>query len=92
MRLEDMLKNVSGITNRVIKENCWEGQFNVLEGIQVLQSKINEIILAINNGIIKGDKGDTPNVQVGKTTTLEPGNNASVTQTVNRPNCYTIFN
>lgn len=81
MRLEDMLKNVSGITNRVIKENCWEGQFNVLEGIQVLQSKINEIILAINNGIIKGDKGDTPNVQVGKTTTLEPGNNASVTQT-----------
>lgn len=81
MRLEDMLKNVSGITNRVIKENCWDGQFNVLEGIQVLQSKINEIILAINNGIIKGDKGDTPNVQVGKTTTLEPGNNASVTQT-----------
>lgn len=81
MRLEDMLKNVSGITNRVIKENCWEGQFNVLEGIQVLQSKINEIILAINNGIIKGDKGDTPNVQVGETTTLEPGNNASVTQT-----------
>lgn len=81
MRLEDMLKNVSGITNRVIKENCWEGQFNVLEGIQVLQSKINEIILAINNGIIKGDKGDTPNVQVGSTETLEPGNNASVTQT-----------
>lgn len=81
MRLEDMLKNVSGITNRVIKENCWEGQFNVLEGIQVLQSKINEIISAINNGIIKGDKGDTPNVQVGETTTLEPGNNASVTQT-----------
>lgn len=81
MRLEDMLKNVSGITNRVIKENCWVGQFNVLEGIQVLQSKINEIILAINNGIIKGDKGDTPNVQVGKTITLEPGNNASVTQT-----------
>lgn len=81
MRLEDMLKNVSGITNRVIKENCWEGQFNVLEGIQVLQSKINEIIVAINNGIIKGDKGDTPNVQVGETTTLEPGNNASVTQT-----------
>lgn len=81
MRLEDMLKNVSGITNRVIKENCWDGQFNVLEGIQVLQSKINEIILAINNGIIKGDKGDTPNVQVGSTETLEPGNNASVTQT-----------
>lgn len=81
MSLEDMLKNVSGITNRVIKENCWEGQFNVLEGIQVLQSKINEIILAINNGIIKGDKGDTPNVQVGSTETLEPGNNASVTQT-----------
>lgn len=81
MRLEDMLKNVSGITNRVIKENCWEGQFNVLEGIQVLQSKINEIILVINNGIIKGDKGDTPNVQVGETTTLDPGNKASVTQT-----------
>lgn len=81
MRLEDMLKNVSGITNKVIKENCWEGQFNVLEGVQTLQSKINEIIVAINNGIIKGDKGDTPNVQVGETTTLDPNSKAIVTQT-----------
>lgn len=81
MRLEDMLKNVSGITNKVIKENCWEGQFNVLEGIQVLQSKINEVITAINDGIIKGDKGDTPNVQVGETTTLDPNSKAIVTQT-----------
>lgn len=81
MRLEDMLKNVSGITNKVIKENCWEGQFNVLEGIQALQSKVNEIIVAINDGIIKGDKGDTPNVQVGETSTLEPNSNATVSQT-----------
>lgn len=81
MRLEDMLKNVSGITNKFINSNCWDGQFNVLEGIQVLQCKVNEIITAINNGIIKGDKGDTPNVKVGETTTLDPNSKATVSQT-----------
>lgn len=81
MRLEDMLKNVSGITNKVINSNCWDGQYNVLEGIQVLQCKVNEIITAINNGIIKGDKGDTPNVKVGETTTLDPNSKATVSQT-----------
>ena len=80
MRLEDMMKNVGSITNKVIKGNCWEGQFNVLEGIQALQSKVNEIIVAINDGIIKGDKGDTPNVKVGETTQLDPNEKAYVTQ------------
>lgn len=81
MRLEDMLKSVSGITNKTIKANCWDGQFNVLEGLQAIQSKVNEIIVAINDGVIKGDKGDTPNVQVGETTQLQPNEQAYVKQT-----------
>lgn len=81
MRLEDMLKDISGMTNQVIKTNCFEGQNTLLESILLIQTKMNEVIQAINDGIIKGDKGDTPNVQVGNTETLEPGNNASVTQT-----------
>ena len=81
MRLEDMLKDISGITNQVVKTNCFDGQNTLLDSILLLQTKMNEVIQAINDGIIKGDKGDTPNVQVGNTETLEPGNNASVTQT-----------
>ncbi len=81
MRLEDMLKDISGITNQVVKTNCFEGQNTLLESILLLQSKMNEVIQAINDGIIKGDKGDTPNVQVGTTETLEPNSDASVTQT-----------
>lgn len=81
MRLEDMLKDISGITNKVVKTNCFEGQNTLLDSILLIQTKVNEVIQAINNGIIKGDKGDTPNVQVGVTETLEPNSNASVTQT-----------
>lgn len=58
MRLEDMLKDISGITNQVVKTNCFEGQNTLLESILLLQSKMNEVIQAINDGFIKGDKGD----------------------------------
>lgn len=58
MRLEDMLKDISGITNQVIKTNCFEGQNTLLESILLIQTKVNEVIQAINDGIIKGDKGD----------------------------------
>lgn len=81
MRLEDMLKDISGITNKIVKTNCFEGQNTLLDSILLIQTKVNEVIQAINNGIIKGDKGDTPNVQVGVTETLEPNSAASVTQT-----------
>lgn len=81
MRLDDMLKDISSITNQVVKSNCFDGQNTLLDGILLIQTKVNEVIQAINEGIIKGDKGDTPNVQVGNTQTLEPGSNASVTQT-----------
>lgn len=44
MDLKHKLKNISGITNSTIKSNWWDGQYNVLEGLQAIQSKINEVI------------------------------------------------
>lgn len=58
MRLEDMLKGVSGITQKVVDSNCFQGSNTLLENILLIQTKVNEVIKAINDGIIKGDKGD----------------------------------
>lgn len=58
MRLEDMLKDVSGITQKVVDSNCFQGANTLLENILLIQTKVNEVIKAINDGIIKGDKGD----------------------------------
>lgn len=58
MRLEDVLKDVSMTTQRVIDTNCFTGDRTVLEGLESIKYKINEVIDAINSGIIKGDKGD----------------------------------
>lgn len=58
MRLEDMLKDVSGITQNIVKSYCFDGQDTLLDSVLLIQEKVNEVIQAINNGIIKGDKGD----------------------------------
>lgn len=81
MRLEDMLKDISDNTNRVIESNCFSKDSTVLDGLETIKYKINEVIEAINNGIIKGDKGDTPNIKVGETTQLDPSQKAYVNQT-----------
>ena len=58
MRLEDVLKDVSITSQRIIDTNCFTGDRTVLEGLENIKYKINEVIDAINSGIIKGDKGD----------------------------------
>lgn len=58
MRLEDVLKDVSITSQRIIDTNCFTGDRTVLEGLDNIKYKINEVIDAINSGIIKGDKGD----------------------------------
>ena len=76
--LEDYLNEIKNINNNVIDTNCFDGQYNVLEGLQAIQSKINEVIDDINQGLLKGEKGDTPNINVGNTNTIPSNQSANV--------------
>lgn len=58
MDLKTYLEDIKRIGNSTIEQNCWENQLTVLEGLQSIMSKTNEIIEGINTGIIKGEKGE----------------------------------
>lgn len=88
--LKDYLNGIESITNQIVSDNCFSHEtIDVIEGITRINTTLQEVLQSVNSGIFKGDKGDdgdTPNIQVGTTQTVEPGNQAKVIQTGDKLN------